>query len=163
MSDLLVEEREALDAYSEVVTSVAERVLPLVAHLRVGQPTSRAGGSGSAVVLTPDGFLLTSAHVVAGGAGSATFADGRELAYEVTGTDPLSDLAVVRVRSSDFVAAELGESAAALAHRYAMSIEGVDTVVLGVKNRSELAEAIAAEAQGPLTEGEKQAIADLSA
>jgi aryl-alcohol dehydrogenase-like predicted oxidoreductase len=48
------------------------------------------------------------------------------------------------------VAAELGESAAALAHRYAMSIEGVDTVVLGVKNRSELAECLAAAAAGPL-------------
>lgn len=105
MTDLLVDDREALDAYSQVVTSVAERVLPLVAHLRVGQR-----GSGSAVVLTPDGFLLTSAHVVAGGSGSATFADGRELAYEVTGTDPLSDLAVVRVRGSDFEPAELGDA-----------------------------------------------------
>ena len=106
MSAVLEElETDALDAYSQVVTTVAERVLPLVAHLRVGR-----GGSGSAVVLTPDGFLLTSAHVVAGGNGAATFADGRELAYEVTGSDPLSDLAVVRVRGSDFDAAQLGDA-----------------------------------------------------
>ncbi|HZN16088.1 MAG TPA: trypsin-like peptidase domain-containing protein [Acidimicrobiales bacterium] len=95
----------ALDAYSQVVTTVAQHVLPLVAHLAVGNR-----GSGSAVVITPDGFLLTSAHVVAGGGGTATFADGRELAYEVIGTDALSDLAVIRVRGSDFAAAELGDA-----------------------------------------------------
>jgi S1-C subfamily serine protease len=100
-----VTDDDALDAYSQVVTSVADRVLPLVAHLRVGQR-----GSGSAVVLTPDGFLLTSAHVVAGGGGGATFADGRELAYEVIGSDPLSDLAVVRVRGTDLPAAQLGDA-----------------------------------------------------
>jgi aryl-alcohol dehydrogenase-like predicted oxidoreductase len=61
------------------------------------------------------------------------------------------------------LAADLGQTPATPAHRYALSAPGVATVVLGVKNRSELAEAIAAEAQGPLTEGEKQAIADLSA
>jgi S1-C subfamily serine protease len=107
-------EDQALDAYSQVVTRVAERVLPLVAHLRVGQSTERASGttqgSGSAIVLTPDGFLLTSAHVVAGGNGTATFADGRELGYEVTGTDALSDLAVVRVHGNDFATAELGDA-----------------------------------------------------
>jgi S1-C subfamily serine protease len=98
-------EDAALDAYSQVVTTVAERVLPLVAHLTVARR-----GSGSAVVVTPDGFLLTSAHVVAGGAGTATFADGRELAYEVIGTDALSDLAVIRVRGTDFATAELGDA-----------------------------------------------------
>ncbi len=103
--DEVVAEVEALDAYSMVVTTVAERVLPLVAHLRVG-----SAGSGSAVVLTPDGFLLTSAHVVAGGSGTATFADGRELGYELSGTDALSDLAVIRVRGSDFTAVELGNA-----------------------------------------------------
>ena len=100
-----VDEATALDAYSMVVTTVAERVLPLVAHLRVG-----GSGSGSAVVLTPDGFLVTSAHVVAGGNGSATFADGRDLGYEVVGSDPLSDLAVVRVRGDDLTPIELGDA-----------------------------------------------------
>jgi aryl-alcohol dehydrogenase-like predicted oxidoreductase len=74
-------------------------------------------------------------------------------------TDSLDrDLAVDRPARLDFeraasfraVAAELGESAATLAHRYAMSMDGVDTVVLGVKNRSELAECLAAAQAGPL-------------
>jgi S1-C subfamily serine protease len=97
-------EEAALDAYSRVVTAVAERLLPTVVSLRVvAQVTGgrRPIGSGSAVVVTPDGFLLTSAHVVARSAGGqATLADGRELPWELVGTDPLSDMAVIRVRVS---------------------------------------------------------------
>src|SRR2546421_1997355 len=94
-------EAEALDAYSRIVVDVAERVTPSVANLRVMRCT-RGGqvpaGAGSAVALTPDGFLLTSAHVVAGPVrqGRATFADGRQERFEVLGRDPLSDLAVLR-------------------------------------------------------------------
>src|ERR687883_290736 len=92
---------EALDAYSRTVTAVAERLAPSVANLRVTRRTRRGGmpaGAGSGVVLTPDGFMLTSAHVVAGPGrrGRATFVDGRELKFDVMGTDPLSDLAVLR-------------------------------------------------------------------
>jgi S1-C subfamily serine protease len=70
-------------------------------------------GGGSGVVITPDGFVLTSAHVVEGtDRGSATFSDGRELPLEVVGTDPLSDLAVVlAVGASDLVPAALGDAA----------------------------------------------------
>ena len=63
---------EALDAYSEVVTGVAERLLPSVASLRVDRRLSgerRAGGAGSAVVISADGYLTTSAHVVGGAGG----------------------------------------------------------------------------------------------
>src|SRR5207302_4876979 len=90
-------EAEALDAYSPVVVGVAERVSPSVANLRVMR-RSRVGqvptGAGSAVALTPDGFLLTSAHVVTGPgrSGRAAFVDGRELKFEVVGIDRLSDL-----------------------------------------------------------------------
>lgn len=107
---------EALDAYSRVVTSVAARLIPSVASLRVRRRIpgvrGRLEGSGSAVIITPDGFLLTSAHVLgsAAGEGEAAFADGRELAFEVVGTDPLSDLAVVRVAADDLPAAELGNA-----------------------------------------------------
>jgi S1-C subfamily serine protease len=88
-------EREALDAYSTTVTSVAERVQPSVASLRVGR--AGRGGAGSAVVITPDGYLVTSAHVVAqGSSASASFIDGAEYDVEVVGADPLSDLAVAR-------------------------------------------------------------------
>ncbi len=69
-------------------------------------------GAGSAVTLTPDGFLLTSAHVVSGPgrAGKAAFVDGQELNFEVVGLDRLTDLAVLRVDGTDLTAAELGEA-----------------------------------------------------
>ena len=107
-------EDSALDAYSRVVTGVAERLGPSVAALRLTVGT-RAGyqpaGTGSAVAITSDGFLLTSAHVVAAGArGSATFSDGRELAISIIGADPLSDLAVVRTTDGDLDPAELGDA-----------------------------------------------------
>jgi S1-C subfamily serine protease len=71
-------------------------------------------GGGSAVVLTPDGFMLTSAHVVAGSGsgGRASFVDGRELHFSVVGADPFSDLAVLRADSRDLVPAELGDAEA---------------------------------------------------
>jgi S1-C subfamily serine protease len=102
-------ERAALDAYSQVVTGVAERVLPSVAALAVR--TARGAGAGSAVTFTDDGFLLTSAHVVAGATGGmATFADGLETRFDVVGADPLSDLAVLRVRATGAPPAELGDA-----------------------------------------------------
>ena len=106
-------EEEPLDAYSRVVTSVAERLIPSVVSLRVrGQTRSGAvDGAGSAVVIAPDGFALTSAHVVGGtDRGSATFVDGREVPFDVIGRDELSDLAVVRLQGADLPAAELGDA-----------------------------------------------------
>jgi len=106
---------EALDAYSQAVTTVAERLSPSVANLRVSRRV-RGGrvldGGGSGVVITPDGFTLTSAHVVARteGRGRASFVDGRELELEVVGSDPLSDLAVLRVDARDLAPAELGDA-----------------------------------------------------
>jgi S1-C subfamily serine protease len=102
-------EREALDAYSTTVTSVAERVLPSVASLRVGR--AGRGGAGSAVVITPDGFLVTSAHVVAqGGSASASFLDGTEYEVDVVGADPLSDLAVARARGATIEPVRIGNA-----------------------------------------------------
>jgi S1-C subfamily serine protease len=105
---------EPLDAYSRVVTSVAERLIPSVASLRVRQRVRGGGadGAGSGVVITPDGFALTSAHVVGGtDRGSASFVDGREVAFDVVGRDPLSDLAVLRLQGDGFTSADLGEAA----------------------------------------------------
>jgi serine protease Do len=101
----LPSEEEALDAYSQAVIGVAERLSPSVANVRL-----RRGG-GSAVVITPDGFMLTSAHVVARTRGGrASFVDGRELEFEVVGSDPLSDLAVLRADGRELTPAELGDA-----------------------------------------------------
>jgi S1-C subfamily serine protease len=107
---------EALDAYSRTVAGVVERLAPSVANLRVLRATRRGRtpvGAGSAVVLTPDGFLLTSAHVVAGRdrLGRATFVDGREIDFRVVGADPLSDLALLRADADDLAPAVLGDAA----------------------------------------------------
>src|SRR5205809_4831011 len=101
----LPSEEEAFDAYSQTVIAVAERLSPSVANVRL-----RRGG-GSAVVITPDGFMLTSAHVVARTRGGrASFVDGRELEFEVVGSDPLSDLAVLRADGRELTPAELGDA-----------------------------------------------------
>ncbi|HJP67180.1 MAG TPA: trypsin-like peptidase domain-containing protein [Actinomycetota bacterium] len=105
---------DALDAYSQVITRVADTLSPSVANLQVRRRFGgRQGeGGGSGVVITPDGFLLTSAHVVDGmHGGSATLSDGREFDVTVVGTDPLSDLAVVRATAADLHPASLGDAA----------------------------------------------------
>ncbi|MFL5750003.1 MAG: S1C family serine protease [Chloroflexota bacterium] len=100
-----------LDAYSLAVSSAAERLIPSVASLRVRSSNGWGGGAGSAVAFTPDGYLLTSAHVVAGGsAGTASFVDGTEVPFEVVGRDPLSDLAVIRAADSGLTAAPRGDA-----------------------------------------------------
>src|SRR5262245_8061441 len=106
---------DALDAYSSVVVGVAERLTPSVASLRVVQRDGRGGslqGAGSGVVISSDGYVITSAHVVSRAArGSATFVDGRETRFEVVGRDPLCDLAVLRLDARDLPQAELGDAA----------------------------------------------------
>src|SRR5258708_31733534 len=106
---------DALDAYSRVVTTVAEQLTPSVAALQVPRRVRggrTAMGSGSGVIITPDGYLLTSAHVVDGATtATAVLADGRELPVEVAGRDPLSDLAVVRANGTGLTAARLRDAA----------------------------------------------------
>ena len=109
-------ESDALDAYSRAVIAVADRLAPSVANLRVSHRVRggrRLDGGGSAVVISPDGFMLTSAHVVArseGRGGRASFVDGRELGFDIVGSDPHSDLAVLRAEATDLVPAELGDA-----------------------------------------------------
>jgi S1-C subfamily serine protease len=106
----MVDDSEALDAYSSAVVRVAESVLPSVASLRV--KTRRGEGAGSASVLTSDGFLLTSAHVVQGSdAAEAAFTDGTVTGVDVIGRDPLSDLAVLRARGPVPAPVQLGDAA----------------------------------------------------
>lgn len=105
---------DALDAYSQVVTRVAEALSPSVANLRVARRfrgAARLEGGGSGVVITPDGFMLTSAHVVAGtDRGTASFVDGRDLDIQIVGTDSLSDMAVARAVGSGLTPAILGDA-----------------------------------------------------
>ncbi|MCA2222080.1 S1C family serine protease [Nonomuraea aurantiaca] len=94
-----------MDDYSRVVSSVAAELLPRVASVRVDR------GSGSAVVFTADGFLLTNAHVVGSSrAGTVAFADGSSGEFLVVGRDPLSDLAVIRAQVPTPEPAVLGDS-----------------------------------------------------
>jgi S1-C subfamily serine protease len=100
---------DALDAYSQVVTTVAARVLPSVAALSVRTPWG--GGAGSGVVFTDDGFLLTNSHVVSGAeGGKAEFGDGTEARFDVVGADPLADLAVLRVHGGGAPPVTLGDA-----------------------------------------------------
>jgi S1-C subfamily serine protease len=102
-------ESDAMDAYSRVVSTVAATLLPSVASLSVR--TGRGDGAGSAVVFTPDGLVLTSAHVVSGATGGlADFASGEQSRFDVVGADPLADLAVLRLREPGPPAANLGDA-----------------------------------------------------
>src|SRR5206468_5718878 len=104
----------ALDAYSQVVTGIAAELTPRVAALQMSRRRRNgrvAASAGSAVVFTDDGFLLTNAHVVGrSSSGSAAFADGTTLPLRVVGTDPLSDLAVVRADGRTPPPARLGNA-----------------------------------------------------
>jgi S1-C subfamily serine protease len=103
--DVVAIDAAALDAYSRTVVAVARSVTPHVASVRMRR------GSGSAVVFTDDGFLLTNAHVVgSAGDGAVVFADGSESKFDVVGADALSDLAVLRSRGPAPGAAVLGNA-----------------------------------------------------
>ncbi len=107
-------EKEALDAYSRVIVTVAEMLGPAVVNLRsvAGESGRRGGGSGSGFLFTPDGFLITNHHVVRGsGRIRVRLNDGREVTGRVVGADPWTDVAVVQAEASGLPHAELGESA----------------------------------------------------
>jgi S1-C subfamily serine protease len=94
-----------LDAYSQAVIHVVERVSPSVVNVRRG----RSGGSG--VIVAPDGYALTNAHVVDGAREVAVTLDsGAESSAVVVGSDNATDLAVIRILASGLPAAELAET-----------------------------------------------------
>jgi len=104
------DDQPALDAYSAVVVRVAETLSPAVVHLRAGGGTR--GGSGSGVLFTPDGLLLTNAHVVGNHERvHIRLQDGSEVAGRVIGADPWTDLAVAKADSAKCPHAMLGDSA----------------------------------------------------
>ena len=116
-------EREALDAYSRVVTTVADTVGPSVVFLRVrfrpapadqptrGRPRRPEEGSGSGVLFTPDGLILTNSHVVHDAADiEVVLTDGRVFQADLLGDDPDTDLAVARISSDTVRSSRLGDS-----------------------------------------------------
>ncbi len=110
-------EQEALDAYSRVIVTVAERIGPAVVNLRSESSSNsggrgrRMGGSGSGFLFTPDGFLLTNHHVIQGAARvRVRLTDGRDVSGRVVGADPWTDVAVVQADASGLPHAQLGES-----------------------------------------------------
>ena len=115
-----IEEANALDAYSQAVIRVVERLGPAVVSLGVARPAPqqlrRRGfdelrGAGSGVIIAPDGYILTNSHVVrSAGRIEARLQDGEVLPAEAIGEDPYSDLAVLRVSGGRLPAAELGDS-----------------------------------------------------
>ncbi len=114
------QEIQALDAYSQAVVGAVEHIGPAVVSVgmarqaperlrRRGLPELK--GSGSGLVITPDGFVLTNSHVVSSAERmDVTFADGREMAAAMVGNEPHSDLAVLRIPASGLPSAELGDS-----------------------------------------------------
>ncbi|MBI4303800.1 MAG: trypsin-like peptidase domain-containing protein [Chloroflexi bacterium] len=111
------EEAEALDAYSRTVTSVVSKVGPAVVHIHIKKKHARAGrgyeeeGSGSGVIITPDGYIVTNSHVVEeAGALDVVLANGTSYTAELVGQDSATDLALIRVPDSGLPTARLGDS-----------------------------------------------------
>jgi len=110
--DTAPDDATLLDVYSQTVSGVAERLGPSVVGLRIAPQGRRPGGSGSGVILSPDGLVLTNSHVVGGGCRvGVRMSDGRDLNARVVGDDPDTDLALVRVEEDvSLPAATLGDS-----------------------------------------------------
>jgi len=113
---------ELLDAYSEAVSGVVERVSSAVVNIEIFRG-DRHAGSGSGFLFTPDGFVLTNSHVVAGaGRLSVAMLDGRRVEGTVIGADPESDLAVVRIAPPEVAAVAMGDSSALRVGQVAIAI-----------------------------------------
>ena len=105
-------DEDALDPYSARVVAAFEAVGPAVVHITARRADGRAGGQGSGVLFTPDGYALSNNHVVEGAASlSVSMIDGRELPAELVGRDADTDIALLRIGGGGHAHARLGSSA----------------------------------------------------
>src|SRR5512134_793674 len=107
-------DEELLDAYSRAVIGVVEKVGPAVVSIGVKKqmrPQQMGEGGGSGVVIAPDGFVLTNHHVVEGAHSiEVNLTDGSSYSAELVGSDPATDLAVIRASASGLPTATFGDS-----------------------------------------------------
>ncbi len=109
------DDRYLLDAYSRAVVGVVQQVGPAVVGIRITMKGAArhtgAEGAGSGVIVAPDGFILTNNHVVeAAQQLTVSLTEGNEFSATVVGTDPATDLAVIRVGATGIPSARLGDS-----------------------------------------------------
>jgi S1-C subfamily serine protease len=125
---VLESDEELLDAYSHAVIGVVDKVGPAVVSIRVkkaaASPRQPGGeGAGSGVIIAPDGFVLTNNHVVEGASeAEVSVTDGSILPAQIVGTDPATDLAVLRVGMNGLPSAALGDSSSLRVGQLAIAI-----------------------------------------
>lgn len=115
---LIDQDRELLDAYSEVVINASDIVSSSVVHIKVRKQTRRRGsreaytdGTGSGFFISKEGFVLTNNHVIENANQiEVGLEDGRQFSAEIIGSDPFTDIAVIRLYGNDLVAAQFGNS-----------------------------------------------------
>jgi S1-C subfamily serine protease len=118
----LAADDELLDAYSKTITAVVGRVAPSVVNVRVTTRNGRAGG-GSGFIIARDGFMLTNSHVVHGATTlEVTLHDGRSYPAQIVGTDPETDLAVIRIDAPALHAVRFANSAAIRVGQIAVAV-----------------------------------------
>lgn len=126
-------DQKLLDAYSQAVIGVVDKVSPAVVNIDVqrqlksrrrnNQSVEEVHGNGSGFIFTKDGYILTNSHVVHNATKlEVTLSDGRRFPAELIGNDPDTDIAVIRIHAPNLVAAQLGDSQSLRAGQLAIAI-----------------------------------------
>lgn len=127
-------DEKLLDAYSQAVVSVVDKVSPAVVNIDVHRQlrgrrrnnqsvAQELRGNGSGFIFTKDGYILTNSHVVHNAIGlEVTLSDGRHFPAQLVGDDPETDIAVIKIHAPNLVAAQLGDSQSLKAGQLAIAI-----------------------------------------